>query len=150
MTDTAPAHEPLHPVIMNKDNEALIGLSPKPGQRTLQHEDSVFDGSNHSGECPGCVKRIIISSTHAAIHCSHCGLRVSIPQALKTYRDLRAYFPEFNYPATASVRSYSETAPPSRTQQENADGELTPHRHISTKEEDTVYDSSHPPSAYER
>ncbi len=133
------ATTPLRPVILNEENEALIGFSPKLGQRTLQHEDSVFDGSNHSGECPGFVKRIVISSTHAVIYCSHCGLRVPILQKLKTYGDLRRYFPEFNYPATASVHRYPETATPPRTPQENAEGELTPHRHISTKEEDMAY-----------
>lgn len=149
MAGTTITHEPLRPVVINEHGEALIGYSPESGQQTIQHEDSLFIHSRHNGDCIGLIKHFDISLTHAVIYCPLCGLRVPIPAHLKTYHDIRRYFPEHNYPATASVNHYPETAPLLHTPQENADGELVPHRPTRTKEED-AYEESYRPSAYER
>ena len=42
--------------------------------------------------CGQTVNYVVVSSTHSALHCSRCGLRVVFPVDIKTFDKLAEYF----------------------------------------------------------
>jgi len=50
--------------------------------------------------CCGRVGISMTSTSHSAITCRSCGLRVVVPNGVKTWGDLRAHFQKFNNPAS--------------------------------------------------
>lgn len=87
------------PIILTELGETLL---PYPGAEAgedvrLQSCIGVHD------ICRGWVDIVKASSTHRAIHCRVCGLRVVIPNAVERWSQLAKHFAQFNKPISYGV-----------------------------------------------
>ncbi len=86
----------LSPVVISEVGETLVGYpANRQGVVTDQEDHSTLSISVH-GICNGFTDRKNISSTHDAIVCRSCFLRVVIPKSVITYNDLRSHFSRWN------------------------------------------------------
>jgi hypothetical protein len=78
--------EMIKPIVLSSCNERLIGYS----EETVE-EGSLIGCIGRHEVCGGWIDFKEISSTHHAIVCRNCGLRITIPKIVKTYGGLRDY-----------------------------------------------------------
>ncbi len=76
--------------------ESLVGF---PGRGESAVECRLDQGDSHAGDlrvalhgvCRGAVTRVDISSSHFALTCQRCALRVVVPVQIKVWADLLAW-----------------------------------------------------------
>lgn len=90
---------PLKPIVLTQYGESLREYPPdQRGIYTVHTRDDHplrFSPGAHE-VCLGWVDLRVASSTHNALVCRTCHLRVVIPSSVDTYGALRAHFKEFN------------------------------------------------------
>lgn len=78
----------IKPIVLTSAGETLLGY---PG--SVRGDEGELDNCIGVHDvCNGFVDIKKISTTHNAIICRSCHLRVIVPASLKTYGELRAYF----------------------------------------------------------
>lgn len=76
----------MNPITLNKEGEQLMSRDDIPDASTL----TTFNAGRHA-VCDGTMRVLGISRTHNALICPECYLRISFPNTVKTYRDLRSH-----------------------------------------------------------
>lgn len=90
---------PMKPIVVSEYGDALREYPPGVG--LVEHTKDNFPMSMTPGVhavCNGWMDLRPISSTHNAISCRVCHLRVAFPKTIKTYGDLRAHFAHLESP----------------------------------------------------
>ena len=78
----------LEPIVLTSYGEILL---PHPEMKDREEEESfMLHGCIGTHQwCDGKIDVIMISQTHNTLYCHQCGLRVPIPDRVKTWEDLR-------------------------------------------------------------
>ena len=77
----------IKPIKLSSLNEVMNGYSEK-----TEYETALEGCIGSHSICNGWIDIKRISSTHNAIVCRECNMRIPIPKAVKTFAGLRDYF----------------------------------------------------------
>lgn len=84
----------MEPIVLSQYGETLI---ENPAFK--KGDDDDLNGQTHvvgtHQHCRGAIERVTVSSTHFALICNDCNLRVVIPNRVKTFARLRRFFKRF-------------------------------------------------------
>ena len=81
----------MDPITLNKEGEELMTRDDIPDDSHL----TSFSVGRHS-VCDGTMRVLKVSTTHKALVCPECYLRISFPQDIDTFRKLRIHLLEIN------------------------------------------------------
>jgi len=80
----------MKPIVLTEYGETLTS------QTNVTDETQLGYGVHGHNLCGGFVDIFEVSTTHNALHCRRCGLRVVIPKEVDTLGKLQEYFCQFN------------------------------------------------------
>lgn len=81
-------HSELRPIVLTRFGETLVKY---PGSSDTEESEleSVLAGVH--AVCSGWIDKKAVSSNHFALICRNCGLRILVPDFVKTFAQLRGY-----------------------------------------------------------